>query len=92
MPTRRLIWIVAGTLAGAVTGAAWAPPARAQMVVLDPANLAQTTLTAARELQSLLNQVQELDNEARMLASLDLNSSGDLNGLLGQIIGLLQQA
>ena len=85
---RQLVW----TVAGALTGTAWAPSSEAQPVMLDPANLAQTTLTAARELQALLNQVQQFDSETRMLAGLDLDTSGGLDGLLGRIIGLLQQA
>src|SRR5215475_1566645 len=68
---------------------AFSIPARAPRVVVDPANLLQTTLTALRTLQQIQNQVQELANEAIMLENeaknlKNLNYS-DLNRLLSAL-------
>ena len=38
-------------------------PARAQWVVVDPANVLQSTLTAVRSLTQIQNQIQQLTNE-----------------------------
>lgn len=61
-------------------------PARAQLVVVDPANLLQTTLTALRALTQIQNQVRQLANEAVMLENEARNLQGlnfsDLNRLL----------
>lgn len=46
-----------------------APPAGAQMVVFDPTNHIENALQAARQLQSLTNEVQMLINQARELAA-----------------------
>lgn len=43
-------------------------PASAQISVFDPANYRQNLLTAARTLQQINNQIQSLQNEARLLA------------------------
>ena len=43
------------------------PLARAQLVVIDPTNLIENALTAARELEQIANQVHSLENEAVML-------------------------
>jgi P-type conjugative transfer protein TrbJ len=50
-------------------------PARAQWVVLDPANLVQNTLTALRTLNEINNQVRQLENEANMLSNESKNLS-----------------
>jgi type IV secretion system protein TrbJ len=50
-------------------------PAHAQWVVIDPANLAQNTLTALRALNEINNQVRELENEANMLSNESKNLS-----------------
>src|SRR5271165_4078389 len=52
-------------------------PARAQFVVIDPANLLQTTITAFRALAQIQNQIQQLTNEAIMLE----NEARNLKGL-----------
>jgi len=50
-------------------------PARAQFggVVFDPSNYAQNILTAARTLQSVNQQIQQLQNEAQMLVNMGKN-------------------
>ncbi|MCW2397905.1 P-type conjugative transfer protein TrbJ [Sphingobium sp. B2D3C] len=52
-----------------------AAPAQAQFggVVFDPSNYAQNILTAARTLQSVNQQIQQLQNEARMLVNMAKN-------------------
>lgn len=44
-------------------------PANAQFTVFDPSNYAQNVLTAARTLQQVNQQIQQLQNEAQMLAN-----------------------
>jgi len=46
-----------------------APPAQAQLTVFDPTNYAQNILTAARTLQSVNQQIRQLQNEAQMLTN-----------------------
>jgi P-type conjugative transfer protein TrbJ len=74
-------------------------PARAQWVVIDPANLLQTTITALRTLQQIENQIQQLANEAQMLEneaknlkSLNFSSLSQLQATLATTNQLLAQA
>ena len=87
------------TAAIAVIALILAVPCRAQFVVIDPANLIQTTLTAIRSLIQIQNQIQSLENEAVMLenmaknlSSLNFNSLGRLQAILATIQRLLNQA
>ncbi len=54
-----------------------ATPAHAQFggIVFDPRNYAQNILTAARTLQSVNQQIQQLQNEAQMLVAMGKNLS-----------------
>lgn len=83
--------IGAGTLATA--------PASAQISVFDPTNYTQNLLTAARTLQQINNQIQSLQNEARMLVNQSKNLSridfpqlDQLRQTLGEIDKLMGQA
>jgi P-type conjugative transfer protein TrbJ len=74
-------------------------PARAQLTVIDPANLVQNTLTAARTLQEVNNQLKQLANEttmlindARNLATLPFNIVWQLKQTLASTNQLLTQA
>jgi P-type conjugative transfer protein TrbJ len=74
-------------------------PARAQFVVIDPANLLQNTFTAARTLTEIENQVRQLENEAQMLFNealnlkhLDLNTLNRLLQIVATTQNLLNQA
>jgi type IV secretion system protein TrbJ len=74
-------------------------PAAAQLSVFDPTNYSQNLLTAARTLQQINQQVQSLQNEARMLANMDRNLAridfpqlGQLQQRLRQIETLMSQA
>jgi P-type conjugative transfer protein TrbJ len=64
---RTAVPIIAGVLA-------WCPtqPA-AQLTVFDPANFQQNLLSAARALEQINNQVLTLQNQALMIARMDLN-------------------
>ena len=80
-------------------------PAQAQFAVIDIANLIQTTLTAARSLEQIANQVRSLQNEvvmlvneAKNLTSINYNvvnrllaTLGATNQLLAQGLSLLLQ-
>jgi type IV secretion system protein TrbJ len=77
--------------------AAW--PVAAQLVVVDPANLVQNTLTALREFQQVNNQIQQLANEAVMLTneaknltSINYNVVNRLLAILATTSQLLNQA
>ena len=81
VPTRKHILAAAlalgtgGSLAmGLMTTAT---PAQAQFggVVFDPSNYAQNILTAARTLQTVNQQIRQLQNEAQMLVNMDKNLS-----------------
>lgn len=77
MLTRTRRNVIAAALGIAAVGSAgmglWppAPPAHAQFggIVFDPSNYAQNILTAARTLQQVNQQIQQLQNEAQMLVN-----------------------
>jgi len=64
---RRLCAALGLLVAVAVPGQA--PPASAQQIVFDPRAHVQTSLQAARQLETLANQARQLANEARGLAA-----------------------
>ena len=87
------------TLTVAVIALILTVPVHAQLVVLDPFNLIQTTLTAIRsaiqienQIQSLENEAVMLENEAKNLSSLNFNSLSRLQAILAKIQQLLNQA
>lgn len=69
--------IIAALLGSAALGSAGAgllvsaTPASAQLSVFDPTNYTQNLLSAARALQQINNQVQSLQNEAKMLLDME---------------------
>jgi P-type conjugative transfer protein TrbJ len=65
-------------------------PARAQFVVIDPANLLQTTITAFRALSQIENQIQQLANEAIMLENEAKNLKGLNFSSLNRLLATLQ--
>jgi type IV secretion system protein TrbJ len=84
--------------AAAASLIALAPAAHAQWVVIDPSNLAQNILTAARTLEQINNQIRQLQNEAQMLTnqarnltSLDFSALGELRAALSATNQLIQQ-
>ncbi|WP_341021150.1 P-type conjugative transfer protein TrbJ [Brevundimonas diminuta] len=92
--------LIAGIAAIAMTAAA---PASAQFsfggIVYDPTNYAQNVLTAARSLQQINNQIQQIQqqatsliNESRNLASLPFSSLNELQAQIQQTRQLLSEA
>jgi len=97
--------VVAALLAAAASSsllvAVVAPmtPAQAQLSVFDPSNYAQNILTAARTLQQVNQQIQQLQNEASMLinmgkhlSKIDFPQLEALRRTLGEIDKLMGQA
>ncbi len=87
------------TLTAAVSALVLTVPAHAQFVVIDPANLIQTTLTAIRSAVQIENQIRSLENEAVMLendaknlSNLNFNSLGHLQAILATVQRLLNQS
>jgi P-type conjugative transfer protein TrbJ len=78
--------IVAATILVTLVPAA-APPAQAQWIVHDPANMGQNVLQAARALQQVNNQIASLQNEAQML----INQARNLASLPYSSLQQLQQ-
>lgn len=66
--------------------------AMAQYTVYDPTNHAENVLQAARALEQINNQIESLANEARMLASLDLQMAPELARSINSAQTLLTQA
>ena len=74
-------------------------PGRAQITVFDPSNFVQNSLTAARTLMEVNNQLVQLQNEAQMLlndamnlTSLPFNIVNQLRATLATTTTLIQQA
>lgn len=67
-------------------------PAGAQMSVIDPTNLVQNALTAARTLEQINNQIRSLQNEATNLVKLGKTFAPELAERLQQINELMQDA
>lgn len=62
------------------------PAAHAQWAVIDATNLAQNTMTAARTLEQINNQVRQLQNQAQSL----INQARNLESLPFNVVGRLQ--
>jgi type IV secretion system protein TrbJ len=67
-------------------------PAHAQWIVFDPSNYAQNILTAAHTLETINNQVRQLQNDALNLTNLDFSSLAELRAALSSANQLIQQA
>lgn len=78
-------------LLAAVAVCAVSAPASA-IPVFDASNYAQNILTAARTLETINNQIRQLQNEARHLATLPTSVLGDLQRTLGRSQALIGQA
>ena len=82
---------------------AYTPPAHALFgvgdIVIDPTNLAQNILTAARSLEQINNQIKQLQNEAQMLRNqaedllaIDIDVSAELRRIMEDIFRLTEEA
>ena len=72
MPRKSLHAIIAGVSAVAIL-VVGSTPASAQLAVFDPTNYAQNILQATRALQTVNNQIQQLQHEAQMLQNMATN-------------------
>ncbi len=81
-------WMVGAALAGLLA----VGPAQAQIPVIDPANLAQSVIQAAHALEQIHNQVQQIEQQARMLASNPLQLSPELTASIRQARDLFNSA
>ncbi len=66
--------------------------AHAQMTVIDPTNLAQNVVQAARALEQINNQIRQIEQQAQMLARSPLQLSGELGQSLEQARALFDAA
>ncbi len=92
-PTRKCLGV------GLAALAILASPAHAQLAVIDPLNLIETALSAARALEQIdnqvtqiTNQVKALENDAKNLARLGRSYSPDLVARLRQMDQLVTEA
>jgi len=76
----------------ATTLALLASPAHAQWAVFDAANYAQNIMTAAHTLETINNQIRQLQNDALNLTGLDFSALQQLRSALASTNQLIQQA
>jgi P-type conjugative transfer protein TrbJ len=69
-----------------------APPARAQWVVIDPANLAQSILQVTNMIEQISNQVQQIEQAAAMLQQNPLQLSPELSQSISEARQLFDAA
>lgn len=96
---RRLSSLVRALLVAVALAPIAAIPAQAQMAVIDPSNLIQNALNAARALQQInnqvtqiTNQIRQLENDARNLTRLGDTFAPDIMAKLREMDGLLNEA
>lgn len=90
---RTIAFSAAFALAVAFAPVVSAPQAFAQgMVVHDPANVAQNVLQAARALQQVNNQIQQIEQQVRMLRRLDLQLAPEVGETISAARALFGQA
>jgi P-type conjugative transfer protein TrbJ len=88
MTRKPRLFIAACALALALSGT----PARAQWVVIDPANLAQSITQVTHMISQINNQIEQIRQQAQMLESLGLEMSPELSASIGQVRNLLREA
>lgn len=91
--------VIRAFLASAAIVPTVAAPAQAQLAVIDPSNLIQNALNAARALEQIQNQVmqitnqiRQLENDARNLTNLGRTFAPDLMAKLGELDALINEA
>ena len=96
---RRLSSLVRALLGAVALAPIAATPAQAQMAVIDPSNLIQNALNAARALQQInnqvtqiTNQIRQLENDARNLTRLGDTFAPDIMAKLREMDDLLNEA
>jgi P-type conjugative transfer protein TrbJ len=88
MSPRRKVLVAAALLAAFALNNS----ARAEMIVLDPSNLAQNVLTASRELEQINHQIEQIAQQARMLTKNPLQLSPELSSAISQAHALFETA
>ncbi len=86
---RRLISLLASAAMAATLAAS---PAQAQRIVYDPTNYAQNMLSAARALEQIRNQVQQIEQAAAMLRQNPLQLSPELTQSIDEARALFETA
>lgn len=76
----------------AIVGATPMAPARAQMTVIDPTNLAQNLLQATRALQQINNQIRQIEQATQMLRQNPLQLSPELTQSISEARELFNTA
>lgn len=89
---RRFTKLMATAALAAVLVSASAPPARAQWVVIDPANLAQSILQVTNMIEQISNQVQQIEQAAAMLQQNPLQLSPELSQSISEARQLFDAA
>src|SRR5688572_4888563 len=79
-------------LALVVAGALAASPTQAALTVFDPSNFSQNILTAANTLETINNQIRQLQNDALNLARLPFSALQQLRTTTLAVNQLIQQA
>ena len=99
MPALNLKAIIRALLASSVIAPFIAAPAQAQLTVIDPTNLVQNALNAARALEQvrnqvtqITNQIRQLENDARNLTTLGRTFAPDIISKLGALDALINEA
>ena len=99
MPALNLKAIIRALLASSVIAPFIAAPAQAQMTVIDPTNLVQNALNAARALEQvrnqvtqITNQIRQLENDARNLTTLGRTFAPDIISKLSELDALINEA
>lgn len=99
MPALNLKKIIRALLASSVIAPFIVAPAQAQMTVIDPTNLVQNALNAARALEQvrnqvtqITNQIRQLENDARNLTRLGETFAPDVMARLREMDALLSEA
>ncbi len=82
------LFIATATLALALAST----PAKAQWVVIDPANLAQSITQVTHMISQINNQIEQIRQQAQMLEGLGLEMSPELSASIGNARNLLRQA
>jgi P-type conjugative transfer protein TrbJ len=77
--------IVALAVAAAITGAALAPAPALAVFALEPTQL----MVLAKEVETVINTVRQLEYQARMLSSLSMNNSGDVVRSMQQVRAMM---
>lgn len=90
MRRSKMKWI-AGLALVAVLASGQANPARAQWMVIDPANLAQSITQVAHMVEQLRNQVTQIEQATAMLGQNPLQLSPELSQSLGETHALFEK-